>query len=186
MTQETENIVGTTTWTIDPAHSKISFSARHMVITEVTGQFDKFDLKMTTEGEEFTNSNIEFTIDAQSVNTGIQDRDNHLRSADFFEAEKYPELKFVSKTIKKTDDEEYKMTGDMTIRDITKEIELDVTYGGQIVDPWGNTRAGFSIKGKLNRFDFGLRWNSLIEAGGAVVSKNINILCTVEVIKQQS
>ena len=180
-----EEVIKSQSWKIDDVHSKIKFTARHMVISEVEGQFNKFDFIFSNEGDDFTTGLIELTIDANSVDTRNNDRDNHLRSADFFDVEKYPEIKFKSSSVKKVDDEKYKLLGDLTIKNITKPIELDVNYGGQIKDPWGNTRAGFSVKGALNRFDYGLKWNGLIETGGAVVGKNINIICDIEVIKQE-
>ncbi len=180
-----EEVIKLQSWNIDGVHSKIRFSARHMVISEVEGQFNKFDFSFSIEGDDLTTSQIELTIDANSVDTRNNDRDNHLRSSDFFDVKKYPEIKFKSSSVKKVNDEKYKLTGDLTIKDITKPVELDVTYGGQIKDPWGNTRAGFNVKGSLNRFDYGLKWNNLIETGGAVVGKTINISCDIEVVKQE-
>ena len=180
-----EEVIKSQSWIIDEVHSKIRFLARHMVISEVEGQFNKFDFKLRNEGDDLTTSDIELIIDTQSIDTRNKDRDNHLRSADFFDAENYPKIKFESNSIKKINNENYKLTGNLTIKDITKPIELDVTYGGQIKDPWGNTRAGFNVKGTLNRFDYGLKWNNLLETGGAMVGKNINIVCDIEVIKQE-
>ena len=180
-----EEVLKSQSWSIDEIHSKIRFSARHMVISEVEGQFNKFDFSFINEGDDLTTGQVELIIYANSVDTRNTDRDNHLRSADFFDAEKYPEIKFKSSSIKRIDDEKYKLIGDLTIKRITKAIELDVAYGGQIKDPWGNTRAGFNVKGSLNRFDYGLRWNNLIETGGAVVGKTINLNCDIEVVKQE-
>lgn len=170
-----------TNWQIDYDHSKIGFTARHMVISEVDGQFNDYTLNLSG-GKDFTDSKIELEIETKSVDTKNKDRDNHLRSADFFDAENFPKIKFVSKSIEKVDDDEYKLTGDLTIKDITKPIELDVTYGGTIKDPFGNIRAGFVITGKLNRFDYGLKWNNLIESGGAVVGKTIKINAPIEIV----
>ncbi len=180
-----EEVIKSQSWIIDEVHSKIRFSARHMVITEVEGQFNKFDFKLKNEEDDLTTSDIELTIDTRSIDTRNKDRDNHLRSADFFDAENFPEIRFESASVKKLNNEKYKLSGNLTIKGITKPIELDVTYGGQIKDPWGNTRAGFNVKGSLNRFDYGLKWNNLLETGGAVVGKNINIICDIEVIKQE-
>lgn len=182
-TKQKESIVGT--WNIDKSHSKIQFSARHMIIAHVAGEFKDYDLKMKVKSENFQDSDIEFTINAQSIDTGIADRDTHLKSEDFFGAENYREIRFVKKSIERLDEERYKMRGDLTIRDITKPIDLDVTLGGLITDPYGNLRAGFNVKGSLDRFDYGLKWNALIETGGAVVGKTINIHCDVEIIKQK-
>ncbi len=180
-----EELIKSQSWIIDEVHSKIRFLARHMIITEVEGQFNKFDFKLKNEGDDLTTSDIELTIDTTSIDTRNKDRDNHLKSADFFDAENYPEIRFESTSIKKISNEKYKLSGNLTIKDISKPIELDVTYGGQIKDPWGNTRAGFNVKGTLNRFDYGLKWNNLLETGGAIVGKNINIICDIEVIKQE-
>jgi polyisoprenoid-binding protein YceI len=169
-------------WTLDPAHSKVQFAARHLIISEVTGHFNNFDLKLTA-GNDFSDSEIEVTIDVNSIDSGIADRDNHLKSPDFFEAEKFPQITFKGRKIEKIDDEEFKLYGNLTIRDITKPIELKVIYGGTITDPWGKTRAGFKVLGSINRFDYNLKWNALIETGGAVVGKTINIICDVEVVK---
>lgn len=173
-------------WVVDEAHSKVQFSVRHMVISEVTGLFRNFDLKLYTNNNDFEQADIEFVIEAASLDTGIADRDNHLRSDDFFGVEKFGNIAFKSRSIKKVDDEKYKLTGDLTIRDVTREIELDVNYGGQVVDPWGNTRAGFKVQGSINRFDYNLKWNNLIETGGAVVGKTVNITCDIEVVKTQA
>ncbi|MDR3625744.1 MAG: YceI family protein [Ignavibacteriaceae bacterium] len=176
------NVSEKAVWSLDPAHSKIQFSARHMVISEVTGNFNNYEVNVKA-GSDFLDSEVEVAIDVNSIDTGIGDRDNHLKSADFFEAEKFPKILFKSTKIEKVDDEEYKLYGDFTIRDITKPIKLDVTYGGTITDPWGKTRAGFKVVGSINRFDYDLKWNSLIEAGGAVVGKTIKIECNVELVK---
>ncbi|MEJ2616016.1 MAG: YceI family protein [Ignavibacteriaceae bacterium] len=178
-----EEVVTPQSWKIDEVHSKIRFSVKHMVIAEVEGQFNKFDFNLINEEEDFSSSQVELTIDANSIDTRNNDRDNHLRSSDFFNVENFPTIKFKSTLVKKINDEKYKMLGNLTIKDNTNPIELDVTYGGQIRDPWGNTRAGFNVKGSLNRFDYGLKWNNLIETGGAVVGKNININCDIEVVK---
>lgn len=182
-TTQKESIVGT--WTLDKTHTRIQFSARHMVIAHVAGEFKDYDLKMRTKSENFADSDIEFTINASSIDTGVADRDTHLKSEDFFGAETFKEIRFVKRSIEKIDDEKYKMRGDLTIRDITKPIDLDVTFGGRIMDPYGNLRAGFNVKGSLNRFEYGLKWNALIETGGAVVGKTININCDVEIVKQK-
>jgi polyisoprenoid-binding protein YceI len=177
-----EEVVTSQSWNIDEVHSKIRFSAKHMVISEVEGQFNKFDFNLINEGVDFSTSQVELTIEANSVDTQNTDRDNHLRSADFFDVEKFPTIKFKSTSVTKVTEEKYKLLGDLTIKGNTKPIELDVTYGGQIKDPWGNIRAGFNVNGTLNRFDYGLKWNNLIETGGAVVGKNININCDIEVL----
>ncbi len=170
-------------WNLDKAHSKIQFSARHLVISEVAGHFNNFDINFST-GDNLTEAEIEAAIDIKGIDTGISDRDNHLRSADFFDAEKFPQIKFKSTKVEKVNDEKYKLIGDLTIKNITKPFEFDVFYGGQIKDPWGMQRSGFKATGTLNRFDFDLKWNALMETGGAVVGKNINITIDAEFTKQ--
>lgn len=177
-----EKAIEKAVWNLDKSHSKLQFSARHLIISEVTGHFNNFDVAVKA-GDDFLDSEVEVTIDSKSIDTGITDRDNHLKSPDFFDVENYPKITFKSTKVEKVDDETYKLYGDFTIRNITKPVVLDVTYGGTIKDPWGLTRAGFKIQSKINRFDYDLKWNALLETGGAVVSKNINIVCDVEFTK---
>lgn len=172
-----------TKWTFDKAHSKVQFKVTHMVISEVTGQFKSFDGSVETSKDDFTDAKINFTIDVNSIDTDNDQRDTHLKSDDFFNAEKYPQITFVSKSFKKVGDKKYKLIGDLTIRNITKQVELDVIHNGTVKDPWGNTRAGFKVSGKVNRFDFGLKWNALLELGGAVVGENVDIIIDVEILK---
>jgi len=168
----------TTTWTIDPAHSEIQFKAKHLMITTVTGSFQKFDAKVETEGDDFTTAKISFSADIASINTGNEQRDGHLHSADFFDAEKFPTMSFVSTRVEKD-----KLHGDLTIKDITKPVALDMEIGGIQKDPWGNTKAGFSLSGKVNRKDWDLTWNAVLEGGGFLVSDDIRILCEVQLAK---
>jgi polyisoprenoid-binding protein YceI len=177
-----ENISKKEVWSLDPAHSKVQFSVRHMIISEVEGHFNNFDI-LVSAGPDFSDSEINVTVDVKSIDTGITERDNHLKSPDFFDAEKYTQINFKSTKIEKVEDEELKLYGDLTIRDITKPVELKLIYGGTVKDPWGKTRAGFKVLGSLNRFDYDLKWNLLMEAGGAVVGKTINIVCDIEVVK---
>ena len=174
-----------TLWKIDPAHSEIQFKVKHLMITTVTGYFKKFDLEVETETDDFnTSSRIEFTADIESLDTNQAQRDTHLRSDDFFNAEKYPQLKFVGKKYEANGDEAV-LHGDLTIRDVTKPITLKVEYGGNVVDPYGQTKAGFTIDGKISRKEFNLKWNAVTEAGQVVVSDEIKIHCEVQLIKQQ-
>ena len=179
------SIAQTTTWKIDPVHSKIGFSVRHLIISEVEGRFKSFEGSVTTDKEDFNGSKIVFSLDARSVLTDNTRRDNDLKSANFFDAEKYPEITFKSTSFEKVEGNKYKLEGNFTIKGITNHIIMDVIYGGTIKDPWGNMRAGFKITGKINRFDYNLKWNKLLEAGGAVVGKEITITCNIEVIKQK-
>lgn len=169
-------------WGIDPSHSSIHFAVKHMVIAQTKGSFAEYKLQVETENNDFATAKIELEIDVKSISTGTPDRDNHLRSADFFDAEKFTTIKFVSKSMTKLNDEDYKLTGDITIKGITRPIEFKVNYGGQLVDPWGNTRAGFTVEGAIDRFDFGLNWNSLLEAGGAVVAKTVKLQAEIELV----
>ncbi|MCL4551187.1 MAG: YceI family protein [Bacteroidetes bacterium] len=174
-----------TKWMIDKAHSKVQFSATHLIISEVTGEFKNFDGSIETNGDDFSNAKVNFTIDVSSISTDNEQRDNHLKSDDFFNAQKFPKMTFVGKSMQRVGDNKYKLVGDLTIRDITKQITLDVTYNGTVKDPWGNTKAGFKITGELNRFDYNLKWNVLMEAGGAVVGKMIGITINLELQKSK-
>jgi polyisoprenoid-binding protein YceI len=171
-------------WVIDPVHTQIQFKVKHLVIATVTGSFDKFEGGMDSGKEDFSDAEVWFSAETASVNTGIADRDNHLRSADFFDAANYPKLTFKSTGIIKTGQENYKLAGDLTIRGTSHPVELDVEYGGTMKDPWGNTKAGFELTGKLRRKDYGLNWNAVTEAGGLVVSEEVKILINVELSRQ--
>lgn len=174
-----------TRWAFDKAHSEVKFIVSHMVIADVTGRFNDFDGTIITKGDNFENAKIDFTVRVKSINTDNEKRDEHLRSDDFFNAEKFPTMTFKSKSMKKSGKNKYKLVGDLTIRDVTKQVTLDVEYRGMVNDPWGNTKAGFRIKGKINRFDFGLKWNNLLEGGGLIVGKDVEILCNIELNKQK-
>lgn len=169
-------------WVLDPTHSELLFKVKHLMITNVKGEFRTFSASI--DGEDFTTAPVTVNIDAASIFTNNNDRDGHLKSPDFFDAEQFPGLSFTGKSFKKVDDEEYKLTGDLTIKDVTKEITLDVTYGGTNKDPWGNQKAGFSVKGKINRSDFGLNWNSALETGGVLVSEEVKIDAEVQFVQQ--
>lgn len=164
-----------TTWKIDPSHSEINFKVKHLVISTVTGHFSKFDASIETNKEDFSDAKINFEADINSIDTKNEQRDEHLKSGDFFDAEKYPKMTFVSNSVKKISDHEMKVVGALTIRGITKEITLDVIYNGTVAGFGGKEVAGFEVNGKLNRFDFGLQWNALTEAGGVVISNEVKI-----------
>jgi|SRR5690606_6061114 len=172
----------TATWVLDPTHSEITFKVKHLMISNVKGEFKTFNASI--DGEDFTNANFSVTIDTNSISTNNEDRDTHLKSPDFFEAEKFPEITFKSTSLKKVDDDEFKLIGDLTIKGTTKKIELDTEFGGFMKDPYGNEKAGFSINGKLNRKDFGLNWNATLEAGGVMVGNEIKMNADVQFIKQ--
>lgn len=173
------------TWKLDPVHSSINFSATHMVVSEVTGSFKKFDGVITSKDDNFTDTQVEFTIDVNSISTDNEKRDEHLKSDDFFNAAKYPHIKFKGKSLKKINGNKYVLNGDLTVRDITKPVDLAVIYNGTIKDPYGNIRAGFKVAGSINRMEYGLKWNALLEAGGAVVGSEIPFTAHVELIKQK-
>lgn len=172
-------------WKADVAHSKVEFTVSHMVISEVTGRFTDFDVKMVQTKDDFSGSSLITTIKAASINTANEARDKHLRAADFFEVEKYPEIKFVSTAFEKTGADSYKITGDLTMHGITKPLVLDAKLNGQMNDPWGTTRAGFKATGSVNRKDFGIQWNKTLEAGGLLVGDKVDISISVEMLKEK-
>ena len=174
-----------TLWKIDPAHSEIQFKVKHLMITTVTGYFRKFDLIVETEGEDFTQAKkVEFTAEASSIDTNSEQRDTHLRSADFFDVEKFGQIRFSGKTLERVG-EDYKLTGELTIRGISKTISVNVHYAGIVVDPYGQTKAGFEVEGKISRKEFGLVWNAMTEAGQIVVGDEIRIQCEIQLIRQE-
>lgn len=173
-----------TKWKIDPAHSEIQFKVKHLMITTVTGYFKTFDLDVETETDDFnTAKKIEFTADIDSIDTNNAQRDAHLKSNDFFNGEQYPLLKFIGKKYEVNGDEGT-LHGDLTIREITKPVALKIEFGGTVVDPWGQQKAGFTVSGKINRKDFNLTWDAVTEAGQVVVSNEIKVHAEVQLIKQ--
>ncbi len=168
-----------TNWSIDNAHSEVAFKVKHMMISTVTGHFGDFTATAKTNGDNFSNAVVEFSAKTASLDTKNKDRDAHLQSDDFFNAEKYPELKFVSKSF---DGE--KLVGDLTIRDVTKEVILNAEFNGIAVDPYGQTKAGFEITGEVSRKDFNLTWNAVTEAGSIVVSDKVRLVADIQFIKQ--
>jgi len=175
--------MATTKWTIDPAHSEIQFKVKHLMVTTVTGSFKKFEGGAESETDDFDDAKISFSADIASIDTNSPDRDGHLKSADFFELEKYPKLQFTSTSFTKKGDGDYELTGDLSIKGITKPVKLKVNYAGQAKDPWGNTKAGFELEGKINRKDWGLAWNAPLEAGGVLVSDEVRLLAEIQLIK---
>ena len=178
-------VATTTKWTLDPTHSELLFKIKHLMITNVKGEFREFDAVIESEGDDFNKATVTATIKADSVFTNNEDRDAHLKNEDFFDAEKHPELKFVGSEFEKLDDENYKLTGLLTIKDVTKEVTLDVEFGGQIKDLYGNHKAGFSITGKLNRKEWGLNWNAALETGGVMVSDEVRLSAEVQFVKEE-
>lgn len=176
--------MATKTWTLDPTHSEIHFKVKHLMITTVTGSFGNFTATAKTDKDDFSDAAISFSADTTSVDTGNEQRDTHLKSADFFDAEKFPKLSFASTGYSRNADGDYKLTGNLTIKDVTKPVTLDVEFGGVATDPWGNTKAGFTLSGKLNRKDFGLTWNAVTEAGGVVVSEEVRVAAEIQLVEQ--
>lgn len=173
-------------WKIDPAHSEVSFKVKHLVVSTVTGHFGQFDATVESEMGDFSDAIVSFEADVNSVNTKNEQRDVHLKSADFFDAANHPKMSFVSKSVKRTSDYELQVTGDLTMRGVTKEITLDVIYNGTVAGFGGAQVAGFEIRTKLNRFDFGLQWSALTETGGVVVSNEVKIEILAEFTKAQA
>lgn len=171
-----------TVWTIDPAHTEVLFKVRHLVITTITGTFSDFKGTIIA-GENFQDAIIRFEAKIHSLSTNNEQRDNHLKSADFFEAEKYPSFFFDSTSFVKTGTDEYEMKGLLTIKGTSKPVTLSVEYGGTMTDPWGNVKAGFELKGLINRKDFGLTWNATTEAGGVLVGEEVKLLANVQLLK---
>lgn len=172
------------TYKIDAAHSDISFKVKHLMIATATGLFKTFDATVEIDEENFEHAQVSFEADVDSVDTKNEQRDAHLKSDDFFNAEQYPKLTFKSTKIEKASDSEFTMTGDLTIRDITKPVVLNVEFNGKVIDPWGMERMGFEANGKINRKEYGLKWSSVTEAGSLVVADDVKLVLNVEMVKQ--
>ena len=172
-----------TVWNVDASHSSVDFSVKHMMIAKVKGTFHKFEASINADPEDLTTADIEFTVDMSSIDTRSEDRDNHLRSADFLDVENHPNMTFKSTSIKKTGDNEYDVTGDLTIRGVTKQETFKVVYEGGGKDPWGNERTGFSAEGTIKRTDYGLVWNAALETGGVLVGEDVKISLEIEATK---
>ena len=173
----------TTNWSVDPAHSSVKFTVSHMTISEVEGRFKTFTGTMVAPDNEFINAQVNFSVDINSINTDNDMRDKHLKSDDFFNAEKYPQMNFVSTSFKKIKGNMYELEGNLTIRDVTKKMKFAVTYGGIMKDPYGNIKSGFKATGKLSRSAYNLKWSALTEAGGAMVGDKVNMIMNLEFAK---
>ncbi|MFK9092851.1 YceI family protein [Bacillus salipaludis] len=174
-----------TKWALDPAHSSVDFSVRHMMIANVKGTFNSFNATIEADPADLTTANIEFSIETASVDTRNKDRDGHLVSADFFDVENHPNLTFKATSIEKTDEGEYNVTGDLTLRGVTKQETFAVIFEGQGKDPWGNEKAGFSAQGTVNRSDYGLVWNAALETGGVLVGDKVKINLQIQAAKAE-
>ena len=171
------------TWTLDSAHSELEFKVRHMMISTVKGQFKTFEINLQNDSEDISQATVEVKIDVDSIDTKNEQRDQHLKSGDFFDAATHPSITFKSTAIQTVDDESFKVTGDLTVKDITKPITLDVEFGGLAKDPWGNDKVGYTVTGKLNRTDFGLTWNAALETGGVMVSEEVKFSADIQFVK---
>jgi polyisoprenoid-binding protein YceI len=173
-----------TNWAYDPTHSEIGFKVKHMMFTNVSGKFNEVEVSVENEDGNFATSNIAFSAAISSIDTNNSERDNHLKSGDFFDAEVYPKMNFVSTNIEENGSNNYKVTGDLTIKDVTKPVVLDIEYSGEMKDPWGNIKSGLAIEGKINRKDFGLTWNAALETGGLLVGEDVKLLAEIQLAKQ--
>ncbi|MGC4042004.1 MAG: YceI family protein [Flavobacterium sp.] len=176
--------MSTTKWIIDPTHSEIGFRVRHMMFSNVSGKFQKFESTIETEGDNFEKSTIRFNADVASITTGNADRDTHLLSPDFFDTAKYPKIIFNAESFAKKNDGEYILTGSLEMHGTTKTISLPIEYSGLLKDPWGNIKAAFAIDTRINRKDWGLNWNSVLETGGLLVSDEVRLVIELQFIKQ--
>lgn len=174
----------TTKWAIDPTHSEVQFKVKHLVISTVTGTFKTFSGGVSFDGDKFENAKINFTIDPASIDTNQEQRDAHLKSADFFETEKYPSITFESTSVKHAKGDLYKVAGNLTIKGVTKAVEIEAEHGGTAVDPYGNTKMGFEVTGTVKRKEFGLTWSAVTEAGSVVVGEDIKLIANIQIVKQ--
>ena len=174
--------MATTKWAIDPTHSEIGFKVKHMMFTNVSGSFKAYDATITTEDDNFENAQIEFSANIDSISTNNTDRDNHLKSGDFFDAETHPKLSFKATSFAK-DGDDYELTGDLTLKGVTKSVTLPAEFSGLMKDPWGNTKVGLNITGKINRKDWGLNYNAALETGGVLISEDVRLNIELQFIK---
>jgi polyisoprenoid-binding protein YceI len=182
---ETATVITKTKWALDPVHSEIAFKIKHLMISNVRGVFKEFEASIYTTSEDFLTAEIDFWLNAASIDTGDAKRDEHLTGADFFDATVHKQITFTGNTFEKTNtDGHYELYGELTMKGITKQIKLDVEFGGIMKDPWGNKKAGFTINGTINRKDWGLEWNATLETGGLLVSEEVKINCDIELIEQ--
>lgn len=173
------------TWQVDPVHSAVYFKVSHLVISKVKGQFGEFSGTIDFDGKNFKDASVEFTVQSASIDTDNEKRDEHLKSADFFAVDSFPTFTFVSKSVTEPNDGKFTLTGDLTLRGVTKEVTFDCEFNGTVQDPWGNTRAGFSAETTINRQDFGVDWSQTLDAGGLVVGDEVEIMLEIESVQQQ-
>jgi polyisoprenoid-binding protein YceI len=176
--------MATTKWVFDPSHSELTFKIKHLMITNVSGSFNNFDVQVETQNDDFSTARIQATAEMSSISTNNEQRDQHLRNADFFEVEKYPELKFESTKVEKVDNETFYLYGDLTMKGITRPVKLHVEYSGLAKDLWGNEKAGFVVSGKINRSDWGISFNGVLETGGLMLGEEVKINSEIQLVKQ--
>ncbi|WP_130735301.1 YceI family protein [Flavobacterium sp. J27] len=175
--------MATTKWTIDSTHSEIGFKVKHMMFTNVSGKFDSYEGTIETEENDFSTAKISFSAAINSINTSNTDRDNHLKSGDFFDADNFPNLTFSSSSFSKISEHNYELTGTLTIKGTSKEVKLPVEFSGLMQDPWGNTKVGLNIESKINRKDWGLNWNAALETGGVLVGEEVKLIIELQLVK---
>ncbi len=173
-----------TTWVIDPLHSEIQFKVKHLMVSTVTGSFGQYEGSVEMVGDDFEDAKIQFSADIDSISTGNEQRDGHLKSGEFFDAEQFPKLTFESTDMRKTGDDTYELRGNLTLHGVTKPVTLKAEYGGQMVDFYGQTKAGFEVTGTIKRKEFSLTWDGVTEAGGVVLSDDVRLVMNIQVTKQ--
>ena len=171
-------------WQLDKSHSSINFAVDHLMVSETTGKFEDYTLEVKAQKEDFSDASFSFTAKVNSINTNEPKRDEHLKQEDFFDAAKFPVITFKSNSFKKVKGNNYKVKGELTIKNVTKTVEFDAKFGGVIKDPWGGTRSGLKVWGKINRFDYGLKYNSLLDSGGLAVGSEVRFTCNIELIQK--
>jgi len=176
--------MATQTWALDPTHSELQFKIKHLMISTVTGQFNEFKASVETDGDDFANAKVHFEATVDSISTNNEQRDAHLKNGDFFDAEKYPVIVFENEKMEKTGEDEYKLYGTLIMRGVSKKIILNAEFGGITKDPWGNTRTGFSVTGKINRNDFGISFGAVSETGGLLLGDEVKISANVQFVKE--
>jgi len=176
--------MSTTKWILDETHSELGFKIKHLMISNVSGAFTKFNVQTETSSEDFSDAKVAATVEVSSINTNNSQRDEHLRNADFFEVQSHPNLVFTSTKVERLDSDSFNLFGDLTIKDITKPVKLSVEYNGIAKDPWGNVKAGFTINGKINRKDFGISYNAAMETGGLMLGEEVKINGDIQLVKQ--
>ncbi|TMI72741.1 MAG: YceI family protein [Bacteroidetes bacterium] len=176
--------MSTIKWALDPTHSELQFKVKHLMISTVTGQFNQFNATVDTEDNDFSKAKIDFTAEVDSISTNNAQRDAHLKNTDFFDAPNHPQIIFKSEKLEKVLEDEYRLTGTLAMRGTSKPVVLDVEFGGITVDPWGNTRAGFTVTGKINRQDFGVSFSAITDTGSILLGDEVKIIASVQFVKQ--